>query len=546
MDGRPPTRLKAAGRLTSDLLQGSLIQEMARHKKKQSVSGELHRATLADKLDGATGARQCSSRSSSGATGVSTIPCLFVCPSCNKECKTKSALLSHLRFKHPPNVSPSVPEHQSPSQILQEVFSYPCTECERSFPTKIGHSLHLKARHPNKYYSEQVTTQKKSRWDEEEDLLLANAELQALKTNIKNINQHILATNILPGRTLESIKGRRKQTKYLDLLSTLQQEIFIGNNTEHKQEEETIQEPEHETLNWKINILKHLKQIPSGEGAKETELDQIIDVLNISTLDNNTIMDLLDKQAEAKPPPKQFIAKKSTMLDGRGLRFSKEVPYNHSWKTDGNKLQSGTSFINSVKVHGNLLPTQARASRGRNETPMCDAGCNSRASLSHIAQACCRTHNSRIKRHDALVNFIEQQFHRLGYTTIKEPKIITSAGLRKPDLIVNSGLQTHVLDAQIINDYDDPETLHQKKKQYYDNEDITNWVKIKTNNPSVSFSTITFNWRGCMSNSSYNDLRALGLTKRDLVIATVRILEMTHACWRIYTQSTLKKRGRTQ
>ncbi|CAG0890457.1 unnamed protein product [Darwinula stevensoni] len=206
------------------------------------------------------------------------------------------------------------------------------------------------------------------------------------------------------------------------------------------------------------------------------------------------------------------------MLDGRGLKHAKEVRAIHSWKTDGNKLQRGASFISSVKVHGNLLSMQARAARGRNETTMCNAGCNSRASLSHIPQECSRTHGARIRRHDALVKLVNEKLRNLNFTTLTEKKIKTTAGLRKPDIIIVNSIESWVIDAQVVNGYDDPEDLHHLKKQY-NNPDIIKWIKDKTGCQSVKFTTITYNWRGIMSKTSANDLIDLGITKKDLKIS---------------------------
>ena len=230
------------------------------------------------------------------------------------------------------------------------------------------------------------------------------------------------------------------------------------------------------------------------------------------------------------------------MLDGKGLKHSKEVPSVHYWKTDGNRLQTGASSISSIKVHGNLLPTQARASRGRNTTPMCSAGCRSRASLSHIAQACSRTHGARVKRHNAIVNLINEKLRNLDYQTILEPKIKTSAGLRKPDIIIINCLESWIIDAQILNHYDDPEDLHHLKKRYYNDPDIIKWVQDKAGCTVVKLTTITFNWRGIMSKTSASDLKELGISARDLKVAAVRVLELTHACWRQYQCSTYSRR----
>ncbi|CAG0890452.1 unnamed protein product [Darwinula stevensoni] len=263
--------------------------------------------------------------------------------------------------------------------------------------------------------------------------------------------------------------------------------------------------------------------------------NQTLQIVKLPIIEGNTCRTLEDLYKYTS----ESLYKK---LDGRGLRFSSAMPLNHNWKIDGNKIQTGKLYISSIKTHGNLLPTQARASRGRNETPMCGAGCNSRASSSHNVQACTRTHSMRIKRHDMVTKLFDERLKHMGYTTIIEPKIRTSAGLRNPDLVISDGLTSHVLDTQIVNDFDDPDTLHQNKKIYYSNDEIIKWVKEKTKTSLTSVSTITFNCRGCMSKTSAVDLKKLGLTNRDFTLATVKVLEYTYICWRKYNCSTMRRR----
>ncbi|CAG0890451.1 unnamed protein product, partial [Darwinula stevensoni] len=118
-----------------------------------------------------------------------------------------------------------------------------------------------------------------------------------------------------------------------------------------------------------------------------------------------------------------------------------------------------------------------------------------------------------------------------------------STGIRKPDLLVTFDNITHVIDAQVVNDYDDPEILHERKSHYY-NETIRDWIKTRTKAADVKFSTITFTWRGIMAETSANDLRRLSLKPKDLKIASIRVLEQTHKCWTTYNGSTKRKWGK--
>ncbi|CAG0890454.1 unnamed protein product [Darwinula stevensoni] len=88
----------------------------------------------------------------------------------------------------------------------------------RSFSTPNGLALHRKRAHPVQFNSEISTTRVKARWSDEETRLLALSEI-GLSSSTCNINE--VLRNRFPGRTLEAIKGKRKQRHYTDLLNQL-------------------------------------------------------------------------------------------------------------------------------------------------------------------------------------------------------------------------------------------------------------------------------------------------------------------------------------
>jgi len=67
-----------------------------------------------------------------------------------------------------------------------------------------------------------VPAARKTRWDQEELLLLGRAELVFRQLGVRNINQRLV--EVTPGRTLEAIKGVRKRARYQELLADLQPE----------------------------------------------------------------------------------------------------------------------------------------------------------------------------------------------------------------------------------------------------------------------------------------------------------------------------------
>ena len=76
-------------------------------------------------------------------------------------------------------------------------------------------------------------------------------------------------------------------------------------------------------------------------------------------------------------------------------------------------------------------------------------------------------------RHDAIVKYACNVLHRNNWSVAVEPKIQTTMGLRKPDLLaVRDGI-ARVIDAQVVSGYRDLTEAHRRKRSYYaDNPDI--------------------------------------------------------------------------
>ena len=123
-------------------------------------------------------------------------------------------------------------------------------------------------------------------------------------------------------------------------------------------------------------------------------------------------------------------------VDGRGLALSSQVPECHRWVNlvcSGGTLNTAHSYIAFTMVRGNLIGTALRRSQGRSQaSSACDC-CGRTESLGHRTQA------SRIAQHDKIVDLVEGGLIRKGDTIDYEPAIPTSAGIRRPDLVVACG-----------------------------------------------------------------------------------------------------------
>ena len=109
-----------------------------------------------------------------------------------------------------------------------------CMECGRDFTTKRGLAVHSRTAHAKAHNSEltasigtAIGAQTKRRWDEEEVVGMAIEEARLRRRRVKTINAgrgkatvNVALAGLIPGRTFEAIKSRRKCPKYKRLVES--------------------------------------------------------------------------------------------------------------------------------------------------------------------------------------------------------------------------------------------------------------------------------------------------------------------------------------
>jgi hypothetical protein len=232
--------------------------------------------------------------------------------------------------------------------------------------------------------------------------------------------------------------------------------------------------------------------------------------------------------------------------DGIGLSEAGAVPQMHYWVANGTSLLSGRNYIRALQVRINAKPTKVRQARARpGPRPFaeiqCDKGCRAAETLNHISQACYATWGARIKRHDAVVDLVAKKLRERGREVLVEQPIPTSAGLRKPDLVVchKENKVVHVIDVQIVScKHTTLDAADARKVAYYNTKDVREFVIQKYPGYQVVFGSITFNWRGCLSKRSLLCAETVGLSIATLQVCAVRILEGTARMWSIFRRTT--------
>jgi hypothetical protein len=225
-------------------------------------------------------------------------------------------------------------------------------------------------------------------------------------------------------------------------------------------------------------------------------------------------------------------------IDGRGLKDASEVPYVHSWISDGTTFFDGRTFCDALKVRINAIPTKSRTNRGNTNCRDCRAGCQVPETNAHVFQRCWRTHGARIRRHDKVVSMLAKSLTKLGYKTVLEPVIRTEEGARKPDIVAMKDGQIHVIDPTICGEGQSADVSHAHKvSKYGNNPDIRKHLVEKYGSDQITFGSFSATYRGIVSRKSAEYLISLGVSKSDLRRMTEAVVEGTVKCFRWFMMS---------
>lgn len=208
--------------------------------------------------------------------------------------------------------------------------------------------------------------------------------------------------------------------------------------------------------------------------------------------------------------------------DGLPLQESRKVEQQHSWLTDGNLFVTGRDFIRMNKLRINAVPLRSRTSRGRIRDKQCRAGCNDAETLHHVLQQCHRTHDARIKRHDACLKYLMNRNQTRSAIDV-EPHFRTEQGLLKPDFVLKRDTEAIVIDAQVVGERENLDREHKSKARKYVS--LEERIKTKYSVTKVVFTSLTLSSRGVWSEKSFQHLTSLKLLhKADAKILSTRAL----------------------
>lgn len=234
------------------------------------------------------------------------------------------------------------------------------------------------------------------------------------------------------------------------------------------------------------------------------------------------------------------------MVDGRNLAEAGKLPSTHRWVREPTRLLSGRDFINCIKFCINAIATRSRTARGRpDKDRSCRAGCSAVETSDHVLQKCHRTHASRIKRHDAIVAYLQRNMVKHGYDTTREPRLQLNTTHCIPDLVAVKDGTCNIVDVQIVTDSITLDAAHRNKKGKYDTVAVKTAAMQRFAATNVTVTSLTINWRGVISQQSIKDLQRLQLIRNhELALLSTRTLIGSIATFRQFVRDTSTRRRR--
>ncbi|KMQ88340.1 reverse transcriptase [Lasius niger] len=201
---------------------------------------------------------------------------------------------------------PSAPANP-PSQVDDADFRCEFPGCNRTFPTNRGRGVHHQRAHKDWFDARLQPAVDKVRWTAEETAMLARKEAElTVESNPRFINQELL--QYFPQRTLEAIKGKRRNQEYRELVEEFVEEF-------RNPDVITIEDDEEDEEDQRDIFLDYLESLtrPQGREFQATRLHNIAMEARTSGKDATLQkIALYLREVFPAPPPRRERRRKKT------------------------------------------------------------------------------------------------------------------------------------------------------------------------------------------------------------------------------------------
>lgn len=179
---------------------------------------------------------------------------------------------------------------------------------------------------------------------------------------------------------------------------------------------------------------------------------------------------------------------------------------------------------------------ETRESRGRNLPPddiKCRGGCRARETLNHVIQICEITHDVRCARHNRVIKRLEVNLKREALRIWIEPIIPTVHSFTKPDLVMEKGNSTYIMDVSIVEGHM-KESWRIKTTKYSSPENTTSILNWREKSTTLKHLPVIILYKGRQGRG----LRSIGITKRDISDLCLLAITGSLKCYDLYMRGS--------
>lgn len=215
-------------------------------------------------------------------------------------------------------------------------------------------------------------------------------------------------------------------------------------------------------------------------------------------------------------------------VHGSGHEVFQSSPITNHWLTGQTRIMRGSTFIRSIQMRTNTIPTRVSTTRGRNSIKTCRRCGLADETLTHILQTCPITQGMRCHRHNNVCRKVADKLRSKGFQVFSEQGI-PSPGLQtnisRPDLIATRGDQALVLDVTCVFEtgkYSLIEAYRRKVTRY---ESLVETIRTKYNVRTVDFHGLCIGSRGAIEPRHLSIWHSIGFSGAELGILAVGVME---------------------
>lgn len=218
----------------------------------------------------------------------------------------------------------------------------------------------------------------------------------------------------------------------------------------------------------------------------------------------------------------------ATTVHGGGSEVFRSSPITNQWLSGQTRLLKGSTYIRSIQMRTNTIPTRVTTSRGQDTIKTCRRCSLADETLIHILQTCPITQGMRCKRHNNVCRKVAEKLRSKGFQVFAEQGI-PSPGLQtkisRPDLIAKRDDEALVLDVTCVYETgrDSLHDAYRRKVHRY--ESLAETIKQQYQVQRVTFHGLCVGSRGSYDPRHLSTWHSLGFSGSELMVLSLGVME---------------------